>query len=322
MRWGPEEARPRSRVVSDNDYGGDPDGLVQLAHLLLSPSVAVPSVISSHVRDVDPFVPTGGIAASGAAAARRVGELCDRADVPVIAGSERALGDRREPVDSDAARAIVAEAMRDDTDLPLFVTCGGGLTEIASAWLLEPRIAERLTVVWIGGREHADLADPPPGGADLEYNTDVDLLAAQVVFNDSDLSLWQVPRDVYRMAMASRAELLARLRPAGALGRHLFDALAGFVEMVSSYGVAVGEVHVLGDNPLVLLTALWTAFEPAPAGSPSVTRPCPWLLDSGGYGARSEGRPIRIFTGIDHRLMFDDLYAKLALHAGGLPGRI
>jgi purine nucleosidase len=30
---------PRMRVVSDNDYSGDPDGLVQLAHHALSTSV-------------------------------------------------------------------------------------------------------------------------------------------------------------------------------------------------------------------------------------------------------------------------------------------
>lgn len=321
MSTGWDEVRPRVRVISDNDYGGDPDGLVQLAHLLLSPSVAVPFVVSSHVRDVDPFVPAGGIAASGAVAARRVAELCGRPDVRVLAGSEHALARRDEPIESDAARAIVAEAMRDDVDLPLFVTCGGGLTEIASAWLLEPSIAERLTLVWIGGHEHPGLAEPAPGGADLEYNTHVDLLAAQVVFDDSDLALWQVPRDAYRMAMASRAELLTRLRPAGELGRHLYDGLAGLVEMVSGFGMDYGEVYVLGDNPLVLLTALWTAFEPGPATSPSVTLPCPRLLDSGLYEDRTDGRPLRVFTGIDHRLMFEDLYAKLALHAEARPQR-
>jgi putative polyketide hydroxylase len=31
------------------------------------------------------------------------------------------------------------------------VTCGAGLTTLASAWLIEPRIASRLTLIWIGG---------------------------------------------------------------------------------------------------------------------------------------------------------------------------
>ena len=32
-------AGPRYRVISDNDYSGDPDGLFQLVHHLLSPSL-------------------------------------------------------------------------------------------------------------------------------------------------------------------------------------------------------------------------------------------------------------------------------------------
>ena len=36
---------PRIRVITDNDYSGDPDGLVQLAHLLLSPSVDIRAVV-------------------------------------------------------------------------------------------------------------------------------------------------------------------------------------------------------------------------------------------------------------------------------------
>ena len=81
--------------------------------------------------------------------------------------------------------------------------------------------------------------------------------------------------------------------------------------LVSPYG----EVYVLGDNPLVLLTALWTAFEPDPATSKSVIRPCPRLLASGLYEERLDGRPIRVFTSIDRRLMLDDLFAKLDLHS-------
>lgn len=152
---------------------------MQLAHLLLSPSVDVRAVVGSHLRAGDPFDLSGRSAAHAADAARTIAELCARDDVTVIAGSESGLTSRSAPAESAATRAIVAEALRDDTSLPLFVTCGGGLTEIASAWLLDPRIAERLTVVWIGGHEHPGMADPPPGGTDLEYNTATDPVAAQ-----------------------------------------------------------------------------------------------------------------------------------------------
>ena len=63
--------------------------------------------------------------------------------------------------------------MRTDTNLPLFVTLGAGLTELASAYLIEPRIASRLTAVWIGGPEYPELGPDPerPGaGPGPEYN--------------------------------------------------------------------------------------------------------------------------------------------------------
>jgi purine nucleosidase len=35
-------------VIIDNDFGGDPDGLFQLAHHLLSPSVEIKGIIRSQ----------------------------------------------------------------------------------------------------------------------------------------------------------------------------------------------------------------------------------------------------------------------------------
>jgi purine nucleosidase len=312
VSWDIEHIAPRMRVISDNDYAGDPDGLVQLAHLLLSATVEVPFVISSHLP-LDAFNADRRSAARGVIEARRVAALCKRLDLKIVAGSELALRSRTEPIATEAAKAIVAEALRDDTSLPLFVTCGGGLTEIASAWLMEPRIAERVTLVWIGGHEYDDVA-PPPGAGDLEYNTSIDPTAAQVIFNDSDLHLWQVPRNTYRMAMTSRAELLLRMATTD-LGRHLFERLGHVVDQLRSHGLNLGETYVLGDSPLVLLTALWSGFEPAPSSSPWTTRRCPHVLDSGLYGGHPDGRAIRVFTGIDTRLMFEDFYAKLALNS-------
>ena len=109
----------------------------------------------------------------------------------------------------------MAEAMRDDTDLPLFVVLGAGLTELASAYLIEPAIAHRLTAVWIGGPEYAELgAVPPPNGLPIEYNLNIDLLAGQVVF-DSPIPLWQVPRNAYRECIASMSELILRVATHG-----------------------------------------------------------------------------------------------------------
>jgi hypothetical protein len=135
------------RVVSDNDYSGDPDGLVQLAHHALSTSVDLRCGIGSHLRAGDPFDSSGVTADQAAGRARTVLELAGREEVPVIAGSNVGLSDRHTPIDTAAARAIIAEAHA-DSPLPLYVCGGAGLTEIASAWLLDPTIASRLTVAY------------------------------------------------------------------------------------------------------------------------------------------------------------------------------
>ena len=321
----------RVRMICDNDYAGDPDGLVQLAHHLLSPSVDVRAVIASHLGPDDAFDPSGRSAEHGAVAARRIAELAGRADVAILAGAERALSGRAAPArgedpgagageapPSEGARAIIAEALRDDPR-PLYVACGGGLTEIASAWLAQPRIAQLITaVVWIGGAEHhlpgVGSVPAPPGAAGPEYNTGIDLHAAQVVF-DSDLPLWQVPRDAYRRLLVSSAELETRMRPAGALGAHLTEALDDARRLMAGLGQDLGETYALGDTPLVLLTALQSAFQPDTSSSEHTLVPAPRIGDDGGYLARPDGRPIRVYRRLDARLAVEDLFAKLRLHA-------
>lgn len=307
MSWATQ--KPRMRVISDNDYAGDPDGLMQLAHHALSPSVDLVAVISSHLRPGDAFDDSGKSAENGAVAARRTLELSGRSDVRVIAGTELQMSDRKTPAESAGARAIVEEAMRGDVDTPLFVVLGAGLTELASAWLIEPRISERLTAVWIGGPEHPPVL-APPGSDGSEYNLRIDITAGQVVFNDSDIPLWQVPRDSYRQLLASMTELEDRM--VGPLGEFLFAELDRVAEMCGRYGMSIGETYVCGDTPLVLLTALQSSFEADPASSDYRVLPAPEIDEAGEYVPGTAGRDIRVYGRLDGRLAFEDLYAKLA----------
>jgi hypothetical protein len=304
---------PRQRVIVDNDFSGDPDGLLQLAHHLLSPSVDIRAVIGSAVRPGDQFDPSGRSADRARERVLELLELTGRTEVPAPRAPNQPLTDRATPQRSEAAELIVAEALR-DSDLPLYVVLGASLTQLASAYLLEPRIAERLTAVWIGGPEHSGTP-PPPGPLVVEYNLDIDVAAAQVVFNDSPIALWQVPRNAYRQTLVSWAELETRVRPMGDLGAYLYRHLQATHDREAEWGRQLGETYVAGDSPLVLLTALQSSFEPDPSSSAYATVPAPEIGDDGSYVPRPDGRPIRVYTRIDNRLMLEDLYAKLALHA-------
>src|SRR5262245_46716015 len=88
-------AGARLRVISDNDYAGDPDGLFQLAHTLLSPSLDVRAVIGSHF---DFMAPSGRSATDSVQRARDVIDLMELPhEVAVVEGSNYGLTDTRTP---------------------------------------------------------------------------------------------------------------------------------------------------------------------------------------------------------------------------------
>jgi len=103
----------------------------------------------------------------------------------VFRGSERWLPDERTPVDSPAARETVRLAREYTPERPLYAVGIGALTNLASALLLAPEIAENLVVVWLGGHApHWEKQD--------EFNLRGDVAAARAVFR-SGVALVQLP---------------------------------------------------------------------------------------------------------------------------------
>lgn len=298
-------AQPRMRVIVDNDFGGDPDGLFQLAQQVLSPSAEIKAIIGSH--HYDDFFGNPGTSAFACQMTKELLSVMQCDSLPVYAGAEGKLADAKTPLVSEGARAIINEALHDD-QRPLYVLCGAGLTNIASAYLLEPRIAERIAaVVWIGGPEYADLCKNQLQ-KQREYNQGIDPIASQVVFNHSTLSIWQIPRDTYRQALYSYAELEQRIGKAGKTGAYLMERLA--IPFKWMHG-GLGEAYILGDSPLTLVTALQSPWEADPSSCEYVIRQTPFINAEGFYEDNPSGRPIRIFTKIDGRLMLEDLIWKL-----------
>ncbi|MBG9376677.1 nucleoside hydrolase [Panacibacter sp. DH6] len=306
---------PRMRIIIDNDFGGDPDGLFQLVQHLLSPSVEIRGIIGSHLRPGDGWDPSNETATHAKQKAEELLRIMHLEKAyTVYQGSNFPLQNDSTPQKSDAAGFIIKEAMRDDTKLPLYVVCGAGLTDIASALLMEPAIAKHLTLIWIGGPEYPGLATPPPGYTTMEYNLGIDLTAGQVVFNKSAVPIWQIPRNVYRQVMMPYSSMLLKVRPQGTIGEYLTTNIERIMKMGIKFNFNVGEVYIVGDSPLVLLTALQSSFEPDPSSSFYVLRPSPLINNLGIYEINHKGRNIRVYTALDVPLLLDDLYAKLALY--------
>jgi inosine-uridine nucleoside N-ribohydrolase len=301
------------RVIVDNDFSGDPDGLFQLTHLLLSPSVEIRAIIGSHLKAGDGFDPSQNQAQNAANKAKELLQVMGlKRTIPVIVGSNTAMLNDGTPVRSEAVNFIIQEALRNDTKLPLFLLCGAGLTEIASALLTAPEIAGKLTLVWIGGPEYSDIALPPPNYANPEYNLNIDIAAATAVFNRSVVPIWQVPRSTYRQAILPYSQLLLKIKPQGKVGNYLSSIIESLMTRIQRFA-NIGETYILGDSPLVLLTALQSSFEADPSSSSYVVKIAPMINEQGAYQLNHNGRSIRVYTQLDINLMFNDFFAKLEL---------
>jgi inosine-uridine nucleoside N-ribohydrolase len=298
------------RVIVDNDFSGDPDGLFQLVHLLLSPSLDTRAIIGSHLSVKDFIDPSDKQGENAAKKAKEVLQLMHLNDsIPVFSGSNLAMQNDSLPVKNGAVDFIIKEALRTDTKLPLYILCGAGLTEVASALLSNSKIEDKFTLIWIGGSEYSDIAFPPPRASKVEYNLNIDKAAARVVFNQSMVNLWQVPRDAYRQAIIPFSQLLLNVKSKGVIGNYLYQQLLQLMKKLGK----VDETYILGDSPLVLLTALQTYFEPDPASSGYQIKTAPMINMQGLYEDNPKGRKIRVYNKLDINLMLNDFFAKLEL---------
>ena len=284
------------RVITNTDAKNEADDQFAITHTLLSPKFDNRGIIAAHFgnRKND-----RSMEESYEEVVKILNYMHMEDQVIAVKGAPVPLADEHTPVPSAGAELIIKEAMSDD-ERPLFVTFLGPLTDIASAYLMEPAIADKLTVIWIGGGKY------PVGGP--EYNLGSDLKAANVVFN-SNIQVWQVPQNVYRMVMITMAELQYRVKPQGEIGRYLFEQMAEYQRnRRGRTGWGSGECWCLGDSPAVglLLYEHTFSYDMIPA---------PRFAEDSTYIHNTKNRPIRVYNNVDSRLILEDFYAKLALYA-------
>lgn len=315
----PFEAAKKYSVIIDNDFCGDPDGLFQLVQHVLSSSCDIKGIVGAHLDGRGFFSKIEG-ENDAEKSVNKVKEVLNEMNMEgqfkVVPGAPTPMTDPKQPIESEGARLIVEEALKATPLNPLYVCVGGPLTDIASAWLINPKISKNMVLIWIGGQEYSETgAIIPPNYSMPEYNLNLCIPAARTVFNQSDIRIWQIPRDVYRQCMYSMAELDVKVRPHGKIGEYLYQSIAGMMNMGKNRGFSMGETYILGDSPLVLMTALMSNFETDPASSHYQYVSAPTIAEDGSFRYNHNGRSIRVYDRIDTRLMFADMEAKLELFA-------
>lgn len=281
------------RVIIDTDAKNEADDQYAIVQALLSPKLDNIGFIAARYGTQE-----GSVGRSYAELEKIFDLMGFDKEGLLYRGAETALKNEFTPEDSEGARFIIREALKED-ERPLFVLFLGGITDLASAYLLEPRIAKRLTAVWIGGGPY------PTGGN--EYNLWNDINAANVVFS-SPIELWQVPQNVYKQAAVTLAELEYRVRPYGEIGKYLFEQLDEFNQCdgVRKMDYFTGERYILGDSPAVGLLLYGDSASYDWKQAPRIAADMTYVHDG-------VNRPIRVYNNIDHRLLMEDFYCKLAL---------
>jgi purine nucleosidase len=285
------EPSKRVRVILNTDAKNEADDQFAIVHTILTPVFEVHGIIPAHFGDRRG---PGSLQESHEEVLRLLDLMNLKGRIQVRPGAANRIPDDKTPVPSEGSALIIREALKEDPR-PLHIAFLGPLTDMASALLEEPTIAERnVRVIWIGGE------DWPVGG--WEFNLSNDVTAANLVFR-SKLELWQIPSTVYKRMAVSYAELVEKVYGKGAIGKYLVEQLVEWNARYHSHGPI--EHRSLGDSPAVGVMMYpecgWSEWRPAPEFNSEMN-----------YVHTGHNRPIRVYERIDQRFILEDFFAKLA----------
>lgn len=278
----------RVRVIVSSDTACEADDPFAIAHALLSPELDVKAVIAEH------FMSKDSMEKSFAAATKLLALM--KSDIPVLHGQVWPTNGQL----SEGTQFIIDEARKDDPR-KLFVLCMGAMTTIADAIKAAPDIADKLTIVTIGGRGYREHHV-----ALREFNWGNDPEAINYILRDTNTELWQVPFSGYAFVRTSLTMLQQKLAPCGEVGEYLLRQMDEYNNGPYA-GWTAGESWSLGDNPSVAVViddcAGRSQWENA------------WLIDAEtNYVEELPERKIRVYHTINSHFVLEDLFAKLQLN--------
>lgn len=283
----------RLDMVLDTDTYNEVDDQFALAYALLSPErLNVQAIYAAPFHNSRSSGPADGMQRSYDEILRFLGKLSIPAEGLVFKGSQAYLPDASTPVDSPAARDLIARAMaRPEGDL-LYVVAIGAITNVASALLMEPRIASKIAIVWLGGH-------PTSYPTAREFNLYQDVPAARVIF-DCGAPVTLVPcMGVASHLLTSVAELENCIGGKNELCDALIEIVRGYSKDHFAWAKEIWDISTIA----YLIHPDWMPSKLV--HSPLLTDDCRWAHD--------ETRHLIRECYICHRNpIFKDLFTKLA----------
>ncbi|VYU64905.1 ribonucleoside hydrolase RihC [Clostridium tertium] len=247
---------------------------------------------------------------------------------PVYKGSTGFLTEENTPINSDAVDDLIRRANSMDGEL-LYVIATGAITNVASALIKDPSIAEKIVVIWLGGQ-------PLYWSTAFEFNLSQDKIASRHVL-DCGVPLVLIPT----MSVASRLsttsfELDHYLKDTSKSGEYLRKCVSDFMEEIlkkgdgglkkltnesgkpylrnlSDYDESEYEVII---SPKAKSKIIWDiaviAFLVNPLWTKSQLVSSPILKDDDTWELTENRHPIRVVMYLDRDAILGDMFYRIS----------
>ncbi|GIP33413.1 nucleoside hydrolase [Paenibacillus sp. J2TS4] len=284
--------KDKVRVVIDTDTYNEIDDQFAVIYAMQSPErMQIEALYAAPFHNELSDGPQDGMEKSYEELHKIMAVLGREGEVPIFRGSDAYLTDANAPIVSKAALDLVERALSTEDDEPLYVVAIGAITNVASAILLEPRIIEKIVVVWLGG--HA-LHWPDT----KEFNLRQDLEASRVILN-SGVPLVLIPcMGVSSHLLTSLSEIRDYVQDKGTVGRYLYETYKRCHDDHFGYTRVIWDIANIG----YLNNESWTESSLVP--SPVLTDDFRWESDQARH-------LIRYVWNVRRDAIFQDMFRKL-----------
>ncbi|HRX11770.1 MAG TPA: nucleoside hydrolase [Draconibacterium sp.] len=280
------------KMVLDTDTYNEVDDQFALAYALLSPDkIDLQAVYAAPFHNDRSANAGDGMEKSYEEILRLLKFMNKSADGFAFRGSDRYLESIGTPVKSPAVDDLIKKAMASSPENPLYVVPIGCITNIASAILIEPKIIERIVVVWLGGNA---LYWPHQ----WEFNLQQDVLAAQVVFNSGVPFVTLPCQNVVSHLHTTIPELKYYLEGKNELSDYLYKIVVEYSGGQKAWSKVIWDVSAVA----WLVNSNWVSTDLVHS---------PILTDQKTFSVDHSRHFMRMATSLNRDAIFRDLFEKL-----------
>jgi inosine-uridine nucleoside N-ribohydrolase len=211
-------------------------------------------------------------------------------------GVREYVGPEKHAREAPAVDDLISRARSATPEAPLYVIAIAAISNIASAMIKAPDIADRTVVVWLGGH---GLEWPHT----REFNLRQDVGGAQLLFDSAVPLVWVPCLGVTSDLHSTVPEIERYVEPCGAIGAFLAMRFKEYSHVHKGWSKRIWDMAPVG----WLLDSDW---------APSVLTSAPMLSDQMTWSRDHRRHQIRYVNGINRDAMFQDLIRKLERFAG------